>query len=48
MQPPDPPKAGEPSPKPEKAPGQSLADCFRAMEEELKPVTDPAPPEPLV
>jgi hypothetical protein len=36
MPPPDPPEAGEPFPEPtpEKEPGQPIADCFRAIEED--------------
>lgn len=38
MQPPDPSKAGEPTPaaSPEKEPGQPIADCLRAIEQELE------------
>ena len=50
MMPPDPPEAGEPSPEPEKLPGQPIADCLKAMEEELDadPANDPSRQEPSV
>ena len=48
MPPPDPPEAGEPSPEPEKVLGQPIADCFRAIEEELEadPANDASRQEP--
>ena len=36
MPPPDPPEAGEPQPEPEKLPGQTIADCLKAIDEELE------------
>jgi hypothetical protein len=49
MSPPDPPEAGDPLPEPtpEKEPGQPIADCFRAIEEESDsdPASDAPPPE---
>jgi len=48
MMPPDPPEAGDPSPEPEKLPGQPIADCLKAMEEELDAdlANDPSRKEP--
>ena len=36
MSPPDPPEAGEPPPEPTPAeePGQGIADCYRALEDD--------------
>ena len=45
MPPPDPPEVGEPSPDrtPEDDPGHGIADCYRAIEDEPRLVSQKTP-----